>query len=79
MGSVSRGRPRRGGWGDTPAVDGMSARGWLLGALLLLTLAAASVARPSSRIAERVETASEREGKEKERSQLLQQDLVRNT
>ncbi|RXN09435.1 fibroblast growth factor receptor 2 isoform X1 [Labeo rohita] len=39
----------------------MSARGWLLGALLLLTLAAASVARPSSRIAERVETASERE------------------
>ncbi|XP_050982337.1 fibroblast growth factor receptor 2 isoform X4 [Labeo rohita] len=61
MGSVSRGRPRKGGWGDTPAVDGMSARGWLLGALLLLTLAAASVARPSSRIAERVETASERE------------------
>lgn len=64
MGSVSRGRPRRGGWGDTPTVDGMSTRGWLLGALLLLTLATASVARPSSKIAEKVETASEREGKE---------------
>ncbi|XP_073689764.1 fibroblast growth factor receptor 2 isoform X3 [Garra rufa] len=61
MGSVSRGRPRRGGWGDTTAADGMSARGWLLGALLLLTLATASVARPSSRIAERVETTRERE------------------
>ncbi|XP_042593461.1 fibroblast growth factor receptor 2 isoform X8 [Cyprinus carpio] len=61
MGSVSRGRPRRGGWGDTPTVDGMSTRGWLLGALLLLTLATASVARPSSKIAEKVETASERE------------------
>ncbi|KAK2896274.1 hypothetical protein Q8A67_010762 [Cirrhinus molitorella] len=61
MGSVSRGRPRRGVWGDTPAADGMSARGWLLGALLVLTLATASVARPSSRIAERVETASQRE------------------
>ncbi|KAF4106111.1 fibroblast growth factor receptor 2 [Onychostoma macrolepis] len=61
MGSVSRGRPRRGGWGDTAAADGMSTRGWLLGALLLLTLATASVARPSSKIAEKVETASERE------------------
>ncbi|XP_077073559.1 fibroblast growth factor receptor 2 isoform X8 [Siphateles boraxobius] len=47
MGSVSRGRPRRGGWGDTLSADGMSSRGWLLGALLLLTLATASVARPS--------------------------------
>ncbi|XP_016400420.1 fibroblast growth factor receptor 2-like isoform X5 [Sinocyclocheilus rhinocerous] len=61
MGSVSRGRPRRGGWGDTPAADGMSTRGWLLGALLLLTLATASVARPSPKIAEKVETKSERE------------------
>ncbi|XDV49852.1 hypothetical protein PO909_019024 [Leuciscus waleckii] len=52
MGSVSRGRPRRGGWGDTLSVDGMSSRGWLLGALLLLTLATASVARPSLRTAE---------------------------
>uniref|UniRef100_A0A8C1V9K3 Fibroblast growth factor receptor n=1 Tax=Cyprinus carpio TaxID=7962 RepID=A0A8C1V9K3_CYPCA len=61
MGSVSRGRPRRGGWGDTPTADGMSTRGWLLGALLLLTLATASVARPPSKIAEKVETISERE------------------
>ncbi|XP_077073567.1 fibroblast growth factor receptor 2 isoform X15 [Siphateles boraxobius] len=56
MGSVSRGRPRRGGWGDTLSADGMSSRGWLLGALLLLTLATASVARPS------VETTIEPEG-----------------
>ncbi|XP_026133698.1 fibroblast growth factor receptor 2-like isoform X8 [Carassius auratus] len=61
MGSVSRGRPRRGGWGDTPTAEGMSTRGWLLGALLLLTLAAVSVARPSSKIAEKVEKISERE------------------
>lgn len=59
MGSVSRGRPRRGG----RDADGMSARGWLLGALLLLTLAAASVARPSLRIAEEVESTIEPEGK----------------
>ncbi|KTG03310.1 hypothetical protein cypCar_00028360 [Cyprinus carpio] len=39
----------------------MSTRGWLLGALLLLTLATASVARPPSKIAEKVETISERE------------------
>lgn len=64
MGSVSRGRPRRGGWGDTLSVDGMSSRGWLLGALLLLTLATASVARPSLRTAE--ESTIEPEGKEYE-------------
>ncbi|XP_073775493.1 fibroblast growth factor receptor 2 isoform X11 [Danio rerio] len=51
MGSVSRGRPRRrGGCGDTPTTDGMFARGWLLGALLLMTLATVSVARPSLKI-----------------------------
>ncbi|XP_051772641.1 fibroblast growth factor receptor 2 isoform X4 [Ctenopharyngodon idella] len=57
MGSVSRGRPRRGG----RDADVMSSRGWLLGALLLLTLATASVARPSLRIAEEVETTIEPE------------------
>jgi len=67
MGSVSRGRPRRGGWGDTLSVDGMSSlRGWLLGALLLLTLATASVARPSLRNAEEVEATIGPEGKEHE-------------
>ncbi|XP_056326746.1 fibroblast growth factor receptor 2 isoform X3 [Danio aesculapii] len=51
MGSVSRGRPRRRvGCGDTPTADGMFARGWLLGALLLMTLATVSVARPSLKI-----------------------------
>ncbi|XP_017558163.1 fibroblast growth factor receptor 2 isoform X3 [Pygocentrus nattereri] len=46
MGSVSRGRSRKGGWGGTPAADGMSAWPWLVGALLILTLVTASVARP---------------------------------
>lgn len=61
MGSVSRGRSRGGGWSGTPAADGMSVRGSLLGALLLLTLATSSVARPSLRIAE--ESTHEPEGK----------------
>ncbi|XP_051506697.1 fibroblast growth factor receptor 2-like isoform X2 [Myxocyprinus asiaticus] len=61
MGSVSRGRSRRGGWGGTPAADGMSALGWLLGVLLLLTLTRVSVARPSLRIAGKVETKLEPE------------------
>ncbi|XP_056617402.1 fibroblast growth factor receptor 2 isoform X6 [Triplophysa dalaica] len=52
MGSVSRGRSRGGGWSGTPAADGMSVRGSLLGALLLLTLATLSVARPALGIAE---------------------------
>ncbi|KAI7805521.1 fibroblast growth factor receptor 2 isoform X1 [Triplophysa rosa] len=51
MGSVSRGRSRGGGWSGTPAANGMSVRGSLLGALLLLTLVTLSVARPSLRIA----------------------------
>ncbi|XP_051945619.1 fibroblast growth factor receptor 2 isoform X5 [Xyrauchen texanus] len=62
MGSVSRGRSRRGGWGGTPAADGMSALVWLLGVLLLLTLTSVSVARPSLRIAGKVETKLEPEG-----------------
>ncbi|XP_051945617.1 fibroblast growth factor receptor 2 isoform X3 [Xyrauchen texanus] len=61
MGSVSRGRSRRGGWGGTPAADGMSALVWLLGVLLLLTLTSVSVARPSLRIAGKVETKLEPE------------------
>ncbi|XP_051503805.1 fibroblast growth factor receptor 2 isoform X4 [Myxocyprinus asiaticus] len=61
MGSVSRGRSRREGWGITPAADGMSALGWLLGVFLLLTLTAVSVARPSLRIAEEVKTTFEPE------------------
>ncbi|TRZ02381.1 hypothetical protein DNTS_021094 [Danionella cerebrum] len=46
MGSESRGRPWRGRGGD----DGMFTQGWLLGLLLLLTLATVSVARPSLKI-----------------------------
>ncbi|XP_052006794.1 fibroblast growth factor receptor 2 isoform X2 [Xyrauchen texanus] len=56
MGSVSRGRSRREGWGITPAADGMSALGWLLGVFLLLTLTTVSVARPSLRTTEEVKT-----------------------
>ncbi|XP_065152226.1 fibroblast growth factor receptor 2 [Paramisgurnus dabryanus] len=61
MGSVSRGRSRGVGWGCTLTADGMSARGSLLGALLLLTLATLSVARPSLKIAEEVKATAESE------------------
>ncbi|XP_018593637.1 fibroblast growth factor receptor 2 isoform X4 [Scleropages formosus] len=45
MGSVSRGRPRTGGWGHPAPSSRMTAWLWLLAAVLL-SLAAASVARP---------------------------------
>ncbi|XP_073729634.1 fibroblast growth factor receptor 2 isoform X1 [Misgurnus anguillicaudatus] len=61
MGSVSRGRSRGVGWGGTLTADGMSVRGSLLGALLLLTLATLSVARPSLKIVEEVKATAESE------------------
>lgn len=61
MGSVSRGRPRRGSWVDVPSINGMFS-GWalLLGALLL-SLAAVSSARPPYQ-AEEEEATLEPEG-----------------
>ncbi|KAG9344444.1 hypothetical protein JZ751_011114, partial [Albula glossodonta] len=45
MGSVSRGRRRRAGWGGTPTSNGMIAWAWLLG-VVLLSLVSIAVARP---------------------------------
>ncbi|KAI1894533.1 hypothetical protein AGOR_G00116770 [Albula goreensis] len=45
MGSVSRGRRRRAGWGGTPSSNGMIAWAWLLG-VVLLSLVSITVARP---------------------------------
>lgn len=62
MGSVSRGRPRRGSWVDVPSINGMFT-GWalLLGALLL-SLATVSSARPPFHAAEEEEATLEPEG-----------------
>ncbi|XP_030628693.1 fibroblast growth factor receptor 2 isoform X4 [Chanos chanos] len=61
MGSVSRRRPRRLGWGHTPATNRMFLRAWLSGALLL-SLAAVSMARPAYTASEEEDTAHEPEG-----------------
>ncbi|KAL2082888.1 hypothetical protein ACEWY4_020661 [Coilia grayii] len=65
MGSVSRGRPKRGSWAADSApsiINGMSAGwAWLLGALLLLSLAAASTARPPFHATEEEEATVEPE------------------
>ncbi|XP_030628691.1 fibroblast growth factor receptor 2 isoform X2 [Chanos chanos] len=60
MGSVSRRRPRRLGWGHTPATNRMFLRAWLSGALLL-SLAAVSMARPAYTASEEEDTAHEPE------------------
>ncbi|XP_036402910.1 fibroblast growth factor receptor 2 isoform X1 [Megalops cyprinoides] len=60
MGSVSRGRRRRAGWGDTPSSKGMSAWAWLLG-VVLLSLVTVSAARPPVIATEEEETTLEPE------------------
>ncbi|XP_076142595.1 fibroblast growth factor receptor 2-like [Alosa pseudoharengus] len=62
MGSVSRGRPKRGSWVDAPSINGMSAGwAWLL-AVLLLSLGTGSMARPPFHAAEEEEATLEPEG-----------------
>lgn len=46
MGSVSRGRWRKGGWGGVSVTDAMSTWPWLTVVLLLVSLAASVRARP---------------------------------
>lgn len=46
MGSVSRGRWRKGGWGGVFATDAMPTWPWLLVALMLVSLASTVRARP---------------------------------
>ncbi|XP_031434382.1 fibroblast growth factor receptor 2 isoform X3 [Clupea harengus] len=61
MGSVSRGRPRKGLWVNAPSINGMSTGwAWLLGALLL-SLATVSVARPPFHATEEEEATLEPE------------------
>ncbi|XP_041922632.1 fibroblast growth factor receptor 2 isoform X3 [Alosa sapidissima] len=61
MGSVSRGRPKRGSWVDAPFINGMSAGwAWLL-AVLLLSLGTGSMARPPFHAAEEEEATLEPE------------------
>ncbi|XP_048125496.1 fibroblast growth factor receptor 2 isoform X3 [Alosa alosa] len=61
MGSVSRGRPKRGSWVDAPSINGMSA-GWVwLLAVLLLSLGTGSMARPPFHAAEEEEATLEPE------------------
>ncbi|XP_072565813.1 fibroblast growth factor receptor 2 isoform X10 [Paramormyrops kingsleyae] len=60
MGSLSRGRPRRGGWARPAPGDGMSAWLWLLG-VALLSLVTASGARPPISTTEKDNTTPEPE------------------
>lgn len=63
MGSVSRGRWRRGVWGALATTNGMASWAWLLAAVLL-SLLTASVARPPLTAAKEEEVTQEPEGKQ---------------
>lgn len=63
MGSVSRGRWRRGVWGALATTNGMALWAWLLAAVLL-SLLTASVARPPLTAAKEEEVPQEPEGKQ---------------
>lgn len=63
MGSVSRGRWRRGVWGALATTNGMASWAWLLAAVLL-SLLTASVARPPLTAAKEEEGTQEPEGKQ---------------
>lgn len=60
MGSVSRGRWRRGVWGSLGPANGMA---WLLAAVVLLSLLTVSVSRPPLTAAKDEEATEEPEGK----------------
>ncbi|XP_064174215.1 fibroblast growth factor receptor 2 [Anguilla rostrata] len=60
MGSESRGRRRRVGWGNTPSSKGMSMWAWLLG-VVLLSLLSVATARPPVTATEEEETTLEPE------------------
>lgn len=64
MGSVSRGRWRRGVWGALATTNGMASWAWLLAAVLL-SLLTASVARPPLTAAKEEEVTQEPEGKQR--------------
>lgn len=62
MGSVSRGRWRKGVWGALPPTNGMASWAWLLAAVLL-SLLTVSVARPPLTATKEEEATLEPEGK----------------
>lgn len=62
MGSVSRGRWRRGAWGALAPTNGMALWAWLLAAVLL-SLLTVSVARPPLAATKEEEAAQKPEGK----------------
>lgn len=63
MGSVSRGRWRKGVWGALPPTNGMASWAWLLAAVLL-SLLTVSVARPPLTATKEEEATLEPEGKQ---------------
>lgn len=63
MGSVSRGRWRRGVWGALSPSNGMASWAWLLAAVLL-SLLTVSVARPPLTATKEEEATLEPEGKQ---------------
>lgn len=63
MGSVSRGRWRRGVWGALTPTNGMASWAWLLAAVLL-SLLTVSVARPPLTATKEEEATLEPEGKQ---------------
>lgn len=63
MGSVSRGRWRRGVWGALAPTNGMASWAWLLAAVLL-SLLTVSVARPPLTATKEEEATLEPEGKQ---------------
>lgn len=63
MGSVSRGRWRRGIWGALAPTNGMASWAWLLAAVLL-SLLTVSVARPPLTATKEEEATLEPEGKQ---------------
>lgn len=63
MGSVSRGRWRRGVWGALAPTNGMASWAWLLAAVLL-SLLTVSVARPPFTSTKEEEATLEPEGKQ---------------
>lgn len=64
MGSVSRGRWRRGVWGALAPTNGMASWAWLLAAVLL-SLLTVSVARPPLTATKEEEATLEPEGKQR--------------
>ena len=67
MGSVSRGRWRRGVWGALAPTNGMASWAWLLAAVLL-SLLTVSVARPPLTATKEEEATLEPEGKQRRRA-----------